>query len=365
MQVSKHILFLVSRLDEPGGTERANLNAAHLLLEHGHKITIVILDITANSFYPIDSKIQVIQYPYLFGIEKSGNVFTRKLSFIKNIIGLRKVLKRLKPDFIIATDYPHSVGCILAGYQTQSKVYSWEHHHFHWLQKNWFWKKMIDFTYPRLAGILCYNVDETKYYKKWTAKTYVIPNFIFDVPEIEIAPQKIILTVGWLIERKGVDLIPAMAKTVFEKFPEWKWIIIGEGPLGETLVDQIKKFNLDGRLVVQSPQKPLLPNDYQLASIYVMTSRMEPFGLVLIEAMSNGVPCIAFDCETGPRHIIENNTTGILVEPENANAMTNAIIDLITNDEKRISMAENSRESVKRFSAENVYKQWEKIFNAE
>ena len=81
--------------------------------------------------------------------------------------------------------------------------------------------------------------------------------------------------------------------------------------------------------------------------------------MVLLEAQSVGLPCIAFDCETGPRHIISNNTDGILVEKENTTKLAEAINSLITNEEKRIKMGVAAFENVQRFSPDAIYKFWE------
>lgn len=364
-KAAKHIIFLCSRLDEPGGTERANLNAAHLFIEKGHKVTLVILDVTANSFYPIDKKISVLQKNLSFGINQKGNMVTKKLEFFADIFSLRRLMHQLQPDIIIATDYPYAIAAIIGRCQKWTRVFCWEHHHYHWLQKSKFWNRLIRLTYPKLKAVICYNADETEYYTAFGCRTIVIPNFISNVlPSISEQTQKLILTVGWLNWRKGVDLIPDMARKVFEKFPDWKWKIIGTGEREKNLQSQIKKYNLQDHLFIEEPKNPLEPKDYQKAAMLVMTSRIEPFGLVLIEAMSNRVPCIAFDCRTGPHHIITNNIDGILVPVEDTEKMTKAIEDLITNEGKRKKMGVTAAQNVMRFSAENTFRLWEEVLNA-
>jgi glycosyltransferase involved in cell wall biosynthesis len=363
---TKHIVFLVSRLDEPGGTERANLNAAHLFIERGHKVSVIILDETDKSFYPIDDRIQIIHKQYYFGIGQKGNVLTRKWQLLKNTIGLRRLIKQLHPDVIISTDYPYSVALVLAGCHTLSNVFSWEHHHYHWLQKNTFWRAMIRRTYPKLKGVLVYNTDETGYYEAFGCKVTVVPNYLAEVAHVtQNDREKTILTVGWLIKRKGVDMIPAIANEFLHKYPDWKWKIVGTGELKHDIQRQIIEYDLADQLLVVEPERPLIPADYQKVSLFVMTSRLEPFGLVLIEAMSNKVPCIAFDCKTGPRHIITNKEDGFLVELEDIQAMAQAIETLITDNARRVGMGIKAGENVLRFSADSVYQLWEKVLYAE
>lgn len=138
-----------------------------------------------------------------------------------------------------------------------------------------------------------------------------------------------ILSVGWLIRRKGTDLQMKVANNVLKKYPAWIWRIIGDGELKEQLLDFIKENNLEGRLVLEKPASHDIVKYYQNASIFVLTSRMESFGMVLAEAMCHGVPAVAFDCDTGPRHVITNNEDGILVDTENTLQMSKAISKLI------------------------------------
>ncbi len=358
---SKHIVWLCSGLHQPGGTERANLNAAHLQLEHGFRVTIIVMDETGQSFYPIDPRIRFIHKKWFFGITKKGNPVSRKIFMLKEFSALKKLITGLDPFAIIATDYPFAVACIFTGLHKKYRVFSWEHHHYHWLKKNSFWQWMIRLAYPKLRSVLVYNPDEQPWFEKMGCHTGVMPNFITGMPLIERKQESIILTVGWLIERKGMDLIPAIAQKVLAAYPSWKWIIIGEGELENVLQKEIKERGLQNKLILQAPEKPLEALDYQQASIYVMTSRQEPFGLVLIEAMSNGLPCIAFDCPTGPRHIITNGEDGILVPPFDTGTMEKAILQLLMNNEERDRMRENAMKNVKKFSAENVWLTWKAL----
>ncbi|MFL5787232.1 MAG: glycosyltransferase family 4 protein [Flavisolibacter sp.] len=364
MHNAKHIVLVCSRLDEPGGTERANLNAAHLLLQKGYKVTIVILDITDASFYPMDERITVIQRPYLFGIDKRGNFITRKMDLIREIFQLRKLIRSLKADVLIATGYPFAIALILAGCHKWCRVYSWEHHHYHWIKKNKFWNWLINICYPKLNGIICYNKDEPKYYLHFGCKMYVIPNFVVSFPPLSDLHEKFLLTVGWLNWRKGVDLIPYMAGKILDRHPDWKWKLIGQGELKEQLLLHINEFGLQDKLIIEDPVKPLTSDDYKQNSLFVMTSRMEPFGLVLIEAMSNGIPCIAFDCKTGPGNIITDKEDGYLIPLEDKEKMIEAIDELIKDQNKRLEMGSKAYRNSHRFSAENVFLLWRELIES-
>lgn len=96
--------------------------------------------------------------------------------------------------------------------------------------------------------------------------------------------------------------------------------------------------------------------------MYVMTSRNECLPMTLMEAMSCSTPCIAFDCPTGPRHIITNGENGLLIKNGDVEEMTNAVSLLIENEGLRKKMGEKAFENIQRFSPENIYKLWEQLF---
>src|SRR5258705_14002350 len=92
----------------------------------------------------------------------------------------------------------------------------------------------------------------------------------------------------------------------------------------------------------------------------VMTSLNECFPMVLLEALGNGLPCIAFDCDTGPRHIITHNEDGLLVEKEDPVKLAEAISSLIVNEEQRKKMGTNAFKNIQRFSPDVIYELWNK-----
>lgn len=93
-----------------------------------------------------------------------------------------------------------------------------------------------------------------------------------------------------------------------------------------------------------------------------MSSRFEGFGMVLIEAMACGVPCISFDCPHGPSFVIKHGKDGILVENGNIKQLAEAISTLITDTDKRIAMGKVAKQNVLRYNQENIMKQWESLF---
>lgn len=362
LPATKHIVFLCSRLDLPGGIERAVVNTANLFASKGNQTTLLILDHPHKSFYPINERIQVLQQSLSFGITPEGNIVSRKITLISDVLKLRRLLKHLQPTLVIATEYPFAAASILSGVNKWTQVISWEHHHHAWLEKNRFWTWLCKQTYTRLNGIVCLNKEEASHYET-IAPTFIVPNFVENLSGKKSAStNKIILSVGWLIHRKGIDLLLKTAKEVLHKHPDWIWKLIGMGEMKEEVIQFIQINELNGRLLLQSPSDSEITQEYINASLYVLSSRYEAFPMVLLEALSFGVPCISFNCSSGPSDIITDSEDGVLVETGNTQQLSTAISSLISNEELRKKMGEKAVLNVQRFSPENIYTLWEQVF---
>ena len=322
--------------------------------QKGHRVSLIILDETTESFYPLNQNISVVQLQLNFGIGGGGNFITRKLAFFTGINSLKKKLQNLSPDFIVTTEYVFTVAAYY-GRNENAKLASWEHHHFYHLPKSKLWKFLSAKVYPRTDKVICLNVEEASFFERINCKTTVIPNFVDDSTRAAPLTEKRLLTIGWLSKTKGADLIPKIAASVFKRHPDWRWRIIGEGSELSSLQEQ-------PNIEVVKPSSPSIVNEYLNASVYVLPSRYECFPLVLLESMSVGVPCVAFNCPTGPKHIITDGIDGLLVEKENVEAMAHAIIGLIEDKERRMQLGSNASENIKRFSAESSFQLWQKWF---
>lgn len=354
-----HIVLLCSRLDLPGGIERAVVNTANLFSRHGHRVTLVVLDETDKSFYPIDATIELVQHPLSFGITPDGNIISRKIKLLTDVLKLRRLLKSLTPGLVIATEYPFAAAAVLAGARQHTKVISWEHHHYYELKRNLFWNNVFRFTYPRLDAVVCLNEDERKLFATINANPLVIPNFI-GARTTTAHTQKEILTVARLTAVKGIDYLLTAAAWVLKKHPDWTWTLIGDGEMKEQVTTFIEQEELQQQLLLLPPVTHHIQHYYDQASLYVMTSRHECFPMTLLEAQASGLPCISFDCDTGPRHIITPDT-GVLVEKENPQALAAELLQLITDEERRKKMGENAIAAMQRFSPETIYQYWKEL----
>jgi glycosyltransferase involved in cell wall biosynthesis len=175
--------------------------------------------------------------------------------------------------------------------------------------------------------------------------------------------NKEIISVGRLSKEKGfMDLIDVF-EMVNKKHSDWKLNIVGDGAEKEKINSKIKQLNLEENIIMHGfKEKKELNEIYKNNSIYVMTSYKESFGLVLIEAMSFGIPCIAFDSAKGPLEIIDNKT-GFIIKNRNKEEMANKIFELIENKDLRKKLGNNARGKSILYDKDKTKEEWEKLLN--
>ena len=198
---------------------------------------------------------------------------------------------------------------------------------------------------------------------KSVAKTFVIPNPISFFPKesAELVNKEVIM-VGRYNDAKGYDyLIPAW-EIVHQRHPDWILNIYGSGELRGQVIKWIREKHLESSIMMNDPVDNIMEK-YLESSICVLSSRYEGFSLVILEAMSCGVPVVSFDCPYGPRNIIKNGEDGILIEPHNYQALVEGICQLIENKSLRMQLGINARKNVLRFSQDSIMEQWEKLFH--
>ena len=155
-------------------------------------------------------------------------------------------------------------------------------------------------------------------------------------------------------------LIEAFGK-IAHKHQEWTLEIYGSGQDYELLKYLIKKYAIENQVTICSPV-PDIKERLLESSIYAFPSRSDGFGLVITEAMECGLPCVAFDCECGPREIVSPDT-GILIPPQDTNEFSVALERLICDTGLRESMGTNATKEVTRFYVENIMPQWMQLFD--
>ena len=348
-------------MDSAGGQEKMVAALANALSEKGYEIYLLILTKEYPVFYPLHNNIKTLFFKADFGINKKESYLQRKLDFFNDIQGFNKIVREIAPQLIISTAYPITVAIAVAGLFNKIKTINWEHNSYV-NEKSFFWSRFSKFAYRKMDRIVTLNTDEEGFYKKYNKATVVIPNFIEPSDQVSSLEQNTLLTIARIEEGKGIKVLLKTAYMVLNQHQNWKWIFIADGDINDVFPEDKEALLLPENFIHIKETKEIV-DAYKEASIYVMTSSVESFGMVLIEAMNFGVPPIAIDCETGPRHIIENNVNGLLVEKKNPFLLANAISMLIHDKSKRKEMGLNAKYSVKKFYKYDVVQLWENLIN--
>lgn len=281
------------------------------------------------------------------------------------ILYLRKnrminAIKEINSDIIVSTRLLHNKW--LSKYGNKSSVKCAQEHKHHNNDKRYV-KRLIK---------SCYNIDFflpvsrelTDFYaKKFTSKKtecVYIPHCLEEVPiEISNLSGKNILSIGRLAKEKGFSDLIDVFNLLLEKHPNWKLNIIGDGEERDSLQNKISSLCLNESIILHGFRgKKYIADMMKKSSIYVMTSFEESFGLVLIEAQSFGLPCVAFDSAQGAKEIIDNNINGFLISNRDKTDMVNKISKLIKSRELLCNFSKESRINSLKYSKENIKLKW-------
>jgi len=191
----------------------------------------------------------------------------------------------------------------------------------------------------------------------------VIPNALSFYPETTAAcDAKKAIAVGRLVYEKGFDMLIEAWKSVYKKHPDWELHIYGGGNEKENLLNQIQRENLSGTVIIHEPGKDIY-TQYLQSSMMLFPSRfLEALPMVLLEAMSCGLPIIAFDAPCGPKDVIKEGVNGLLIKTGDIKTFAGKINELIESDEMRKTMGKAARELSFNYEVGKIMKRWFQLF---
>lgn len=214
--------------------------------------------------------------------------------------------------------------------------------------------------------VLCSPYQQTfaKYFKRaldTNNKIYVLNNPAMQETAVNLDKKKEVLFIGRFGSEKRVDLLVKIWSTIEDAFPDWKLILVGEGEEEDQVRKTIQKHNVKNIRIDKFTATPKIY--YDRASILCLTSQMEGWPMVLIEAQNNGVVPIAFQCSDGVKEILEpSGENGILVPHNNKTAFAKQLSILMKDVDLRKKISENILRKNGKYSIENVGRQWEEMF---
>ncbi len=359
------LLYITNGVNGSGGLERVlSIKASGLADVYGYEVHIVGLNNSVtNLFYEFSPNIT------FHAVTVGGNPFRYMRRYVS---GLRKLVKTIQPDCILVCDdglkaffLPFLLG------KPCPMIY--ERHV----------SKRIEIL-PN-AGTIARGLTNLKFglmsllarfYTKfvvlteqnrneWSgANVIVIPNPLSFYPEQSASLEnKKVIAVGKQGYQKGYDRLLKSWKQIHDKHPDWELSIYGTFDPTGSLNEQAKELQIESSVHFYEPVKTI-QEKFLESSVFVFSSRFEGFGMVLIEAMACGVPCVSFDCPYGPADIIQHNKDGLLVTNGDCNAFALRVIELIEDKKRRQEMGRTAKENVKRYLPEAILTLWDDLFKS-
>jgi glycosyltransferase involved in cell wall biosynthesis len=331
-------LLIIAPCLSMGGMERAAVNTANGLNDKEVKIVFISL-FKKNHFFTLNKDTKLIE-PDGFN--------TNSLSFLKTIQWIRNIVKTEKPNKVLAFNkfYAALTAFSLIGINIPFYISERSSPLFVWRQplktinRIAFWLKPPTGVIAQTSIAASY---QKKYFKK--SKIKVIPNILRPItlhPEIE--RKEIILAVGRLGDHlKGFDLL--IESFSFMKNKTWELHIAGGDENGQELKELAIKLGVLDRITFLGKVKNI-DIVYSSAGIFVIPSRSEGFPNALAEAMGAGCCCVAFDFIAGPRDMIKQNRSGIIVDSGNMKKLALAIDELIDNPQRRLQLGQEASKIV-------------------
>ena len=367
------IAYCTPSLYIPGGVERVLTTKANYLADvAGYDVYIILTDGKEKApYYPLSDKIHIINLDINFeelwslSFVKKGITYSKKQRIFKK--RLSKALCDIKPDITISLlrreinflcdlkDGSKKVGEMHINRQNYRNFEAGDTNFI----KKIFEKYWMSSLIKQLKRLDCFIVlsDEDKKNWKELDNVIVIPNPLppVTISQTSTTENKKVIAVGRYVYQKGFDLLVEAWETVAEKHPDWHLYIYGRGDKNNYKVvsnchfeDAVENIN----------------DKYAESSIFVLSSRFEGFGMVIIEAMKCGVPAVSFACPCGPKDIITDGQDGFLVENGNTQQLAERICYLIEHDEERKVMGKNAVETAKKYDINEIGKRWSSLFNS-
>lgn len=358
------LLYINPNINEEGGVQKVlSVKLNYFIEYYDYKVDILTQNNGfENSFFDFNSQIG------LYDMTLKGNKLTQMLDYKKQVL---KHIKLLQPNIIIVCDFGIKACLIPLLIHTKIPII-FEAHGSLYNEPNYFSKSIKSnllknikyafrkFTSKKFDYFVALSQESLK---EWNNKNgLVIPNAINNLEnKIALLTSKKMIAISRHSYEKGLDRLLKIWKIVSQKHPDWQLDIYGKQVENNTIINLAKNLEVEKSINFYDPIKNI-NEKYLDASICVMTSRTEGFGLVLLEAMSFGLPVIAYDCPVGPGAIIENNKNGFLIEDGNETEFVNAICNLIENQDLRLEMGKNAKISSENYNLAVVMQNWDELF---
>jgi len=359
----KNIAFIITGIHHISGIASATaLIANELSKTNKFDITLITLTDRSNTqFVNVSGNVKVIKI-----FDKKVNL---KIRLIEIVCKLNRILNDNNFDVVIAPALIFYILYFASWKNKKLTLIAWDHASIPIKKDVFSLKYLIRKIAAEKSDALVVITKKAKsvylqHYKK-SKKIVQIYNTIDELNDGKNnynLNSKKILSAGALNNIKGFDMAIEVARIALAEYPDWKWHIYGEGKEKENLQELVTRNRVENQVKLMGHTNKM-KDIYKDYSFYVLTSRSESFGMVILEAQKNSLPVISFDCPYGPNELIENEINGFLIKPNDVEEMAHKIIEMIKNPNLRKNMSDKSMVLSGKTDKHNIVSRWESLLS--
>ena len=373
------MVFCTPALYSAGGVERVVADKANYFSELlGYDVTIIVTEGKGRAcFFPISEKVRIINYELNFE-ELWRLPFWKKVLVYS--IKQRRFKKRLKSDLIqIRPDIAISTLRREINFLIEINDGSLKIGELHVNRANYrdldannsnpikrllsrMWMKNLLGHLKRLDKLVVLTDSALNDWPELSNVVKIPDALPFKIEGKSELSAKRVLSIGRYAYDKGNDLLLQAWAIIEKQNPDWTLDIYGNGNR-EPYQKQMVELGVDQQRCHLFGPVADVKKEYLSSSVFVLPSRFEGFGLVIIEAMACGVPVVAFDCENGPRSIITDGENGFLIPPFDISLFAEKVMLLMKDQELRFRMGTNAQKTASQYEIDRIGQQWKRLFD--
>lgn len=290
----------------------------------------------------------------------------KNMSLLSDLL-LRRAIRKVRSGVIVSTR-PTLHLALTAYARPEVTTVGWEHLNYVGRSQTPRLMEILHAAVPRLDGYVVLTEADAEDYRRdlpgLRTKVEVIRNSVTWPIRSEPAAvdTKVVVAAGRLVPRKGFKRLVRAFRPVARRHPDWQLHIYGNGEQKQEIIELIHRLGLESQVLLCGYSRNL-PEVMANASMFAMTSRSEGFPMVLIEAMSTGIPLIAFDCPRGPGETIQHGSNGLLIPEGRLRLFSRGLETLIADPDLRARLGAQGLRDAEAYTIDNIAAEWELFFD--